>query len=120
MVALNRTIARHARELLAVLVAIMFLFAPMAEAAPFICDNDLPQVTHFETSVGDVAGQGDLHPAEQRACCKSVCSLCNVILPVSDPGVFHLDSGAQRYLDSQQSSTGLSASPALGPPRSIV
>ena len=116
----NETIRRSGREFLAVLVAIMFLVAPMAEAAPVICDNDVPQVAHIETSKGNVALQGDLHPTEQKACCKSVCSLCNVILPASNPVVFHPDSGAQRYLDPQQSITGLSSSPALGPPRSIV
>ncbi|CAN7445535.1 hypothetical protein LJR098_004190 [Rhizobium sp. LjRoot98] len=118
MIAVSQAIRRCARELLAVLVAIMFLLAPMAEAAPKICDNDLPQGVHVETSMGDVAGQGDFHPAEQKACCKNVCSLCNGILPASDPVVFHLDSGAQRYFDPQQSITGLRSSPALGPPRS--
>lgn len=120
MFAVSQTIRRYAKELLTLLVAIMFLVAPMAEAAPVRCDNNLPQTAHIETSMGDVAGQGDLHPAEQKACCKSVCSLCNVILPASNPVVFHLDSGAQRYLDPQPSITGLSSSPALGPPRSIV
>lgn len=118
MIAVSQTIRRWARELLAVLVAIMFLVAPMAEAAPEICDNDLSQAVHVETSMGDVAWQGDRHPVEQKACCNSVCSLCNVILPASNPVVFHLDSGAQRYLDPQQSITGHSSSPALGPPRS--
>ncbi|KQS91013.1 hypothetical protein ASG42_10980 [Rhizobium sp. Leaf391] len=120
MFAVSQTIRRYAKELLTLLVAIMFLVAPMAEAAPVICDNSSPQVAHIETSMGDVAGQGDLHPAEQKSCCKSVCSLCNVILPASDPGVFHLDFGAQRHLDPQQSMTGLSSSPALGPPRSLL
>lgn len=46
-----------------VLVAIMFLVAPMAKAAPVICNNDLPQAAQIETSNGSVAGQGDLHPA---------------------------------------------------------
>ncbi|MDW5317640.1 hypothetical protein [Rhizobium sp. PL01] len=119
MFAVSQTIRRYVKELLAVLVAIMFLVAPMAEAAPVICDNGSPQVAHIETSMGDVAGQGDFHPAEQKGCCKNVCSLCNVILPASDPVVFHLDSGAQRYFDPQQSITGLRSSPALGPPRTI-
>ncbi|CAN7491628.1 hypothetical protein [Pararhizobium sp. LjRoot238] len=120
MTAANETIRRSGRELLAVLVAIMFLIAPMAEAAPVICDNDFAQVPHTETSKGDVARQGDLHPVDQKACCKSVCNLCNVILPASNPVVFLLDSGAQRYLDSQQSIAGLTSRPALGPPRSLV
>ena len=120
MIAVSQTIRRCARELLTVLVAIMFLVAPMAEAAPVICNNDLPQAAQIETSNGSVAGQGDLHPAEQKACCKSVCSLCNVILPASNPVAFHLDFGAQRHLDPQQSMTGLSSSPTLGPPRSLL
>jgi hypothetical protein len=120
MIAESQTIRRFARELLAVLVAIMFLVAPMAEAAPEICNKDFPQAVHGETPMGDVAGQGDRHPAAQKACCKSLCSLCNVILPASNPVVFHPNSGAQRYLDPPQSITGLSSSPALGPPRSIV
>jgi hypothetical protein len=119
MIAVSQTIRRGGRELLAVLVAIMFLVAPMAEAAP-TCNNDLSQVQHIETSKGDVAGQGDHHPIEQKACCKSVCSLCNVILPASNPVVFHLDFGAQRYLDRQRPITGLSSRPALGPPRSSI
>lgn len=120
MIAVSQTIRRCGRELLAVLVAIMFLVAPMAEAAPVICDNDFAQVAHTETSKGDVDRKGDLHSVEHKACCKSACSLCNVILPASNPVVFHLDSGAQRYLDPQQTTTGLSSRPALGPPRSIL
>lgn len=120
MIAVSQTIRRCVRELLAVLVAIMFLVAPMAEVAPEICDNDLPQAVHVETSMGDAAGLGDRHPVEQKACCNSVCSLCNVILPPSNPVAFHVDSGAQRYLDPQQSITGVSSRPVLGPPRSIL
>jgi len=119
MFAVSQTIRRCARELLAVLVAIMFLVAPMAEAAP-TCNNDLSQVQHIETSKGDVAGQGDHHPIEQKACCKSVCSLCNVILPVWNPVVFHLDSAAQRYLDPQPSFIGFTCRPPLTPPRSLI
>lgn len=120
MTAANETIRRSGRELLAVLLAIMFLIAPMAEAAPVICDNDFAQVPHTERSTGDVARQGDLHLVEQMACCKSACSLCNVIIPASNPVVFPLDSGAQRYLDPQRSFAGLASRPALGPPRSLV
>ena len=120
MIAVSQTIRRGGRELLAVLVAIMFLVAPMAEAAPVLCDNDFAQVAHTETSKGDVARPGDLHPFKHKACCKSVCSLCNVILPASNPVVFHLDFGAQRYLDRQRPITGLSSRPALGPPRSSI
>jgi hypothetical protein len=120
MIAVGQTIQRYARELLAVLVAIMFIVAPMAEAAPVICDNDFAQVAHTETSKGNVALKGDLHSVGDMACCNSVCSLCNVILPASNPVVIHLESGPQRYLDPQQSITGLSSRPALGPPRSIV
>lgn len=116
MIAVSQTIRRYARKLLAALVAIMVLVAPMAEAAPEICDNDLPQAVHFGISMGDVAGQNDRHHVEQKTCCKSLCSLCNVILPPSNPGVFHLDSVAQRYLDPQQLITGLSYRPVLGPP----
>jgi hypothetical protein len=120
MIAASQTIRRGGRELLAVLVAIMFLVAPMAEAAPVLCDNDFAQVAHTETSISDVARPGDLDPVEHKVCCKSVCSLCNVILPASSPVVVHLDSGAQRYLDPQQSITGLGSRPTLGPPRSIL
>ncbi|WP_234900258.1 hypothetical protein [Rhizobium skierniewicense] len=116
MIAVSQTIRRYARGLLAVLVAIMFLVAPMAEAASELCDNDLPQALHVETSMGEEARQDDRHHVEQMVCCKSVCSLCNVILPPSNPGVFHLDSVAQRYLDPQQLITGLSYRPVLGPP----
>lgn len=119
MFAVSQTIRRYAKELLSVLVAIMFFVAPMAEAVPVICDNGSPQVAHIETSKSNVAGQSDLHLAEQKPCCKSVCSLCNVILPASNPVVFHPDSGTQRHLDFQQSITGLSSRPALGPPRTI-
>ncbi|WP_234616870.1 hypothetical protein [Agrobacterium vitis] len=103
-----------------VLVAIMFLVAPMAEAAPTLCNNDLSQVEHIEASKRDVAGQGDHHPVEQKACCKGVCSLCNVILPVWNPVVLHLDSGSQRYLDPQASFIGSTCRPPFTPPRSLV
>ncbi|MCF1469876.1 hypothetical protein FS764_23675 [Agrobacterium vitis] len=95
----------------------MVLVAPMAKAAPEICDNHLPQVVQVETSMGDVAGQGGRHGIEQKACCKTVCSLCNVILPASNPANFRLDSRSQQYLDPQQSVTGFTSSPALDPPR---
>lgn len=120
MIAVSQTTRRCGRELLAVLVAIMFLVAPMAEAAPVLCDNDCAQVAHTETSNDDVERKGDLHPVGHKACCNSVCSLCNVILPASNPVVFHLEAIAQQYLDPQQSITGLSSRPALGPPRSIL
>lgn len=116
MTALNRTIGRHARELLAVLVTIMFLVALMAKAAPETCDNHLPQVAHVEACMDDVALRGDRHGIEQTACCKTECSLCNAILPASSPANFRLESGAQRYLDPQRSVSSLSFRPRLGPP----
>lgn len=120
MIAASQTIRRCARQLLAVLVAIMFLVAPMAEAAPIICNNDLSQVEHIETSKGDVAKRGDHHPCDQKACCKSACNLCNVIIPVGNPVVFHLDSGSQRYLDPQASFIGSTCRPPFTPPRPLV
>lgn len=118
MIAVSQTIRRCGRELLAVLVTIMVLVAPMAEGAPVLCENNSTQTAYIETSQSDFARKHDAHPVDHKGCGKSVCSLCSVLVPT--PVVFHLDSSAQRHLDPQQSLTGLTFQPALGPPRSLA
>ncbi|MBP1886167.1 hypothetical protein J2Z50_004470 [Ensifer mexicanus] len=98
------------------LVAIMFLAAPMAGATASTCDDHVAPLEHTETS-GDITHSGDHRPNDHKACCQSACTWCSIVLPAANSIVLSLDSNGQRYLDPQSSITGVISPPALGPPR---
>ncbi|WP_331375854.1 hypothetical protein [Sinorhizobium chiapasense] len=114
---MGQTTWRCARGLLAILVAITFLAAPMAEATPSPCDNYAAQLEHSEASP-DLTHSGDHHPGDHKACCHSACNWCSIVLPAANSVVLSLDANGQRHLDPQSSITGVTSPPALGPPRS--
>ncbi|WEX78985.1 hypothetical protein PYH37_003956 [Sinorhizobium numidicum] len=117
MIAVSQTIRSRARELLVVLVAIMFLFAPMALATSVQCDS--PSIEHAETQ-DNLGHQNDFQPADQVSCCKSVCSVCNAALTGEYLIAFLPHSGDQQHPGPQTSIAGGTSRPLLGPPRTFV
>ncbi|THK39181.1 hypothetical protein EHS39_06345 [Ensifer sp. MPMI2T] len=113
---MGHTTWRCARGLLAILVAIMFLAAPMAEATASACDDHAVQFEHSETS-RDLNQSGDHRPDDHKACCHTACTWCSIVLPAANPVVLSLDSHGQDYLDPESSITGVTSPPTLGPPR---
>ncbi|ACP22292.1 hypothetical protein NGR_b08360 (plasmid) [Sinorhizobium fredii NGR234] len=119
MIVASQTFRRCARELLAVLVAIMFLAAPTIAAAAAICDGHVAQFEHSETQQNsDHTGDKGLHP--QKVCCVAACGWCSAVVPAPDLAVLHLASGGHLYPDPDQSIAGLDSPPAVGPPRSVI
>ncbi|OHV78574.1 hypothetical protein [Ensifer sp. LCM 4579] len=118
MIAASRTVLKRARELLAILAAIMFLFTPMAEAGLVKCE---PHIVSSEDSVspqGDPARHADFEPGDQKACCKSACSLCNALFPAPVLFAIALKPDGHRELDPHRTIAGINSRPAIGPPRS--
>ncbi|MEK1928924.1 MAG: hypothetical protein AAAC47_03875 [Pararhizobium sp.] len=118
MIAASQTTRKHTRELLAILVAFLFLVAPMAEATPVECG---PHIASSERIVS-LQGKTDLHAdtetGHEKACCKRICSLCYALLPAPIFGEVALKSGGCRDLNPQLSINGIISRPAIGPPRS--
>ncbi|MQW94305.1 hypothetical protein EPK84_04075 (plasmid) [Sinorhizobium fredii] len=119
MIAVSQTVGRCARELLAVLVAIMFLLGPTVAAAAATCDVHVAQIVHSEAQQNsDRTGDKGLHP--QKVCCVSVCGWCSAVVPAPGLTVLHLASSGHAYPDPEQSIAGLDSPPAVGPPRSVI
>lgn len=118
MIAASHIVRKHTRELLAILVAFLFLVAPMAEATPVECG---PHIASSERIVS-LQGKTDLHAdtetGHEKACCKRICSLCYALLPAPIFGEVTLKSGGRRDLNPQLSINGIISRPAIGPPRS--
>ena len=119
MIAACQTVRKHARGLLAALVTILFLVAPIAEAGPIACER---HVTGSEQVISS-HGKADLHSktetGDQKACCKRVCGLCYMLFPAPTFGEVTLKSGDRRDLSPQPPIDGIISRPAIGPPRSI-
>ncbi|MEI3856257.1 MULTISPECIES: hypothetical protein [unclassified Ensifer] len=118
MIAVSQTARKRTTELLAILVALLFLVVPMAEAAPIKCGPHIAGSEH----VVSPPGKGDLHAEKetggQKACCKRICSLCYALFPAPIFGEVTLKSGGRRDLTPQPPINGIISRPAIGPPRS--
>ena len=126
MIAACQTVWKHARGLLATLVTILFLVAPIAEAGPIACERHVAGSEHVISSHEHVIsshGKADLHgkteTGDQKACCKHVCGLCYMLFPAPTFGEVTLKSGDRRDLSPQPPIDGIISRPAIGPPRSI-
>ncbi|WP_429811700.1 hypothetical protein [Ensifer sp. B1-9] len=119
MIAASQTVRKHARGLLATLVAILFLVAPIAEAAPIACEPHVAGSEHVISSQGKADLDGKTETGDQKACCKHVCGLCYTLFPAPTFGEVTLKSGDRRDLSPQPPIDGIISRPALGPPRSI-
>lgn len=118
MIAASRTVRKHARELLAVMVAILFLFVPMAEAARVECGSHTASSEHVVSSQANTDLHIEIEPGGPKACCKSICNLCYALLPAPVLVEFTLKSGGRRDLNPQPPIDGIISRPAIGPPRS--
>ncbi|MCY1745286.1 MULTISPECIES: hypothetical protein [Ensifer] len=118
MIAVSQTARRRATELLAILVAFLFLVTPMAEAAPIKCGPHIAGSEH----VVSPPGKSDLHAEKEtgrpKVCCKRICSLCYALFPAPIFGEVTLKSGGRRDLSPQPPINGIISRPAIGPPRS--
>jgi len=118
MIAASQIVRNRAKELLAILVAIMFLFAPTAEAALVKCQPHTPSTEHIVSPQSDPAFHVDTETGDQKACCKSACSLCNALFPAPLPVGFTVKPDGYRDFGPQQPIIGINSRPAIGPPRS--
>jgi hypothetical protein len=118
MIAASHTVWKRARQLLAVLVASLFLLMPMAEAALVDCETD---ATGSQPGVSSQV-HSDLHEASKpdgtKACCMSVCSLCYALFPTPSLIEAILESDVLRDFKPQRPIIGVRLRPAIGPPRS--
>ncbi|MBD9498908.1 MULTISPECIES: hypothetical protein [unclassified Ensifer] len=118
MIAASQTVRKRTTELLAILVALLFLVVPMAEAAPIECGRHIAGNEH----VVSPPGKADLHVEKetggQKACCKPVCGMCYAMFPAPIWGEVTLKSGERRDLAAQSPISGITSRPAIGPPRS--
>lgn len=119
MIAASHIVRKRAKELLAVLVAILFLFVPMAEAAPIKCGSHIAGSEHVVSSQGKADLHADTETGDQKACCKRICSICYAVFPTPVFGEITLKSGGRRDLTPQTPINGIISRPAIGPPRSI-
>lgn len=118
MIAASQTVLKRARELPAILAAIMFLFAPMAEAALVECGPHIVSSEHTVSPQGDPALHVDFEPGDRKACCKRACSLYNALSPARVLLEIALKPNGHRDLDPQRTIIGINSRPAIGPPRS--
>ncbi|WP_141679566.1 hypothetical protein [Ensifer adhaerens] len=118
MIAASHIVRKRARELLAVLVAILFLFVPMTQAAPVDCGTHAVGSQHAVSSQVKTDLHVDSKPHGPKACCMSVCSLCYAVFPTSVIGEINLNSEGRRDPAPQPSINGITSRPAIGPPRS--
>ncbi|MBB5753707.1 MAG: hypothetical protein J0I31_04150 [Rhizobiales bacterium] len=112
------------RALLAFLVAIALLVAPVASAQAMPC-HDL--VRHEQTTVVEsgqlravISGdglQGHFHAVDHALCCSSVCASCVVALAAPDATVPQRIVLTARYAQRDEIVTGVAFPPTLGPPR---
>ncbi|MBV7522693.1 MULTISPECIES: hypothetical protein [unclassified Ensifer] len=118
MIAVSQTVRKRTTELLAILVALLFLAVPKAEATPIECG---PHIAGSEHVVSPQV-KADLHAEketdDQKACCKRICSLCHALFPAPIFGEVTLKSGGRRDLTPHPPINGIISRPAIGPPRS--
>ncbi|MCG5480834.1 MAG: hypothetical protein KK478_17595 [Ensifer alkalisoli] len=118
MIAANRTVLKRARELLTILAAIMFLFAPTAGAALVKCEPHIVSKEYAVSPQGDPALHVDFERGDQKACSKSDCSLCNALFPAPVLFEIALKPNGHQDLDPQGAIIGVDSRPDIGPPRS--
>lgn len=118
MIVASHIVRKRARELLAVLVAILFLFVPMAEAAPIDCGTHTVGSQHAVSSQAKTDLHVDIRAHGSKACCMSVCSLCYALTPAPTLIEAVMRSDGHRDLDPQRPIVGIISRPAIGPPRS--
>ncbi|MBD9638738.1 hypothetical protein IB277_20795 [Ensifer sp. ENS07] len=119
MIAVSQTARKRTTELLAMLVALLFLVVPMAEAAPMKCESHIAGSEHVVSSQGKADLHADSKTGDQKACCKRICSMCYAVFPTPVFGKITLKSGGRRDLTPQPPINGIISRPAIGPPRSI-
>ena len=112
------------RALLAFLVAIALLVAPVASAQAMPC-HDL--VRHEQATVVEsgqpqaaISGgglQGHSHAVDHALCCSSACASCVVALAAPGPTVPKRIVLPARYAQRDEIVAGLAFPPTLGPPR---
>lgn len=117
MIAASHIVQKRATELLATIVAILFLFVPMAEAAPDDCGTHTVGGQHAVYSQIKTDLHVDSKPHGPKACCMSVCSLCYALPPAPMLVEAILNSDGRRDLEPQRPIVGISSRPAIGPPR---
>lgn len=118
MIAASQTVRKRTIELLAILVALLFLVVPMAEAAPVECGPKIASSEHVISSQGKADLHADTETGDQKACCKRICSLCYALFQAPIFGEVALKSGGRLDLPPQPPITGINSRPAIGPPRS--
>ncbi|MGO4624197.1 hypothetical protein AB4Z34_20185 [Ensifer sp. 2YAB10] len=118
MIAASQIARKHAAELLAIVVAVLFLLVPMAEAAPFECGQHIAGSEHVVSPQGKTDLHADTETGSQKACCKRICSLCYALFPAPVFDEVILNRGGRRDLNPQAPIYGIISRPAIGPPRS--
>jgi len=112
------------RALLAFLVAITLLVAPVASAQAMPCHDLIrqEQATVVESGQLQAAISGDglqdhSHAVGHTLCCSSACASCVVAIAAPCPTVPKRIVLAARYAQRDEIVTGLAFPPNLGPPR---
>ncbi|MDQ0304891.1 hypothetical protein [Ancylobacter polymorphus] len=128
---LRRHLAQWLKGLLATLVAIAFVLAPIASAQTESCHGLLPHhqdhdgsrhVAAIEQSIAaSLHQQGDVapehRPAGSKTCCASSCSACQVVLARETVAITHglMTHSGFEWID--EAGAGVAVAPILGPPR---
>lgn len=123
--------AQWLKGLLATLVAIAFVLAPIASAQTESCHDLLRQhqdhdgsryIASIEQSIApSLHQQGDVAPEHRSAgsknCCVSSCSVCQVVLAKEATSIVHgvITHSGFEWID--EAGTGVAVAPILGPPR---
>jgi hypothetical protein len=121
-----RQAVRVAQALLAILVAISMLFAPLAAAWAMPChDFDAHQAvaavsTQFKAASGHLGHQHASHAIDHKACCGSACGFCAALIESASLAALDLIATNQRHQQNDSAVSGLALLPALDPPRSQV
>ena len=121
MVATRKAIMQ---ALLAILVAISMLFAPLAAARAMPChDFDAHQAVaavsaQFEAASGHLGHQHASHTIDHKACCSSACGFYAAMIDSASLAVLGLIATSQRHQQNDLAINGLALLPALDPPRS--
>jgi len=123
----TRQAFQRVKALLAVLVAMALLVAPMAavHARPCLGQTSGELAISAEGPQPEAASssdkaQGDIHTINGQACCSNT---CGVSAPVADDDSavdIVLDGAGQRFAWHHQLANGLAIPPTLGPPRTLA
>ncbi|MFG1420529.1 hypothetical protein [Roseixanthobacter liquoris] len=112
------------RALLAFLVAVALLVAPVAGARAMPCHE--PSHHHSAAAVGSGhheagsaahAAKGHSRAVDHSLCCSSACASCVVMLAAAGTSIPHRVALAPAYERRDEIGTGLAFPPTLGPPR---